>query len=133
MNTTHLTGGKHFSLGLRVVTGISGLQRVKRLTNRVSEFSRASYSTVLVDMLLSLKWSSECMTRFYFRPQLTISPAPERRKVDQVLPILPNEIYISIFEHISPPSSRLTPEELRIFTNLCGACRFFVTFCLPRV
>lgn len=47
--------------------------------------------------------------------------------------IIPNEIYISIFEYIAPPTGRLPPEELEIFANLSRVCRFFANFCLPRI
>ncbi|KAH0835742.1 hypothetical protein J3R83DRAFT_9567 [Lanmaoa asiatica] len=67
-----------------------------------------------VDMSL-LKWST-----------------PQRRRAGQILPIVPNEIYLYILEFIAPPIGRLTPEELEIFTNLSRVCRFFANFCLPR-
>ena len=76
------------------------------------------------------EWSSEFMICFCFRHQLSsLSPAPKRRGHR----IIPNEIYIYIFELIVPPTWCLTPEELRIFANLSGVCRFFANFCLPRV
>ena len=49
------------------------------------------------------------------------------------MPIIPNEICFCILEHIAPPAGRLTPEQLRIFTNLSRVCRFFANFCLPRI
>ena len=47
--------------------------------------------------------------------------------------IIPNEIYFCILDHIAPPTGRLTPEQLGIFTNLSHVCRFFANFCLPRI
>ncbi|KAF9233048.1 hypothetical protein BU15DRAFT_80519 [Melanogaster broomeanus] len=58
---------------------------------------------------------------------------PERRSGDRDLCIIPNEIYLTIFEHIAPPSARLSPQQLKMFTNLCLVCRFFGNLCLPRV
>ena len=60
-------------------------------------------------------------------------PAPERQKLGQTLPIIPNEIYFYIFEYIAPPDERLTPEQLHVLTSLCGVCRLFANVCLPRV
>ena len=88
----------------------------------------------LVDMSL-FKWSSEFIIFFDFRHRLKISPsspAPARQGTDRILPIIPNEIYFCIFEHIAP-QRRLTPEQLGIFTNLSHVCRFFANFCLPRI
>ncbi|KAF8550788.1 hypothetical protein OG21DRAFT_1487492 [Imleria badia] len=58
---------------------------------------------------------------------------PERRSADRLLPIIPNEIYLHLFEHIAPPSRRLTPEELGLFISLSLVCRFFANSCLPRI
>ena len=49
------------------------------------------------------------------------------------MPIIPNEIYFTIFEHIGPPTRRLSETEADIFANLACVCRFFANFCLPRV
>ncbi|KAF9233050.1 hypothetical protein BU15DRAFT_80520 [Melanogaster broomeanus] len=58
---------------------------------------------------------------------------PERRSGDRDLRIIPNEIYLTIFEHVALPSARLSPEQLETFTNLCLVCRSFGNLCLPRV
>ncbi|KAG9312719.1 hypothetical protein JVU11DRAFT_7146 [Chiua virens] len=58
---------------------------------------------------------------------------PERLSADRILPVIPNEIYIYIFDHIAPPSGRLDAKEARIFADLSGVCRFFADFCLPRI
>ncbi|KAF9233047.1 hypothetical protein BU15DRAFT_80518 [Melanogaster broomeanus] len=58
---------------------------------------------------------------------------PERRSGDRDLRIIPNEIYLTIFEHIAPTSARLSLEQLKMFTNLSLVCRFFGNLCLPRV
>ncbi|KAF9236789.1 hypothetical protein BU15DRAFT_63714 [Melanogaster broomeanus] len=58
---------------------------------------------------------------------------PERRAEDRDLRIIPNEIYLAIFEHIAPPSGRLSPEDLGTLTNLSLVCRFFGNLCLPRI
>ena len=88
-----------------------------------------------LDMSL-LEWSSEFIMSFYFHHRLIFSPfplAPERRRGVRFLPTIPNEIYFCIFEHIAPPTGCLSPEQLGIFTNLAGVCRFFANFCLPRI
>ena len=46
---------------------------------------------------------------------------------------MPNEIFLCIFKQIAPPTEHLTPEQLRIFTNLSLASRFFANLCLPRI
>ena len=51
----------------------------------------------------------------------------------RILPIIPNETYLDIFEHIAPSTVNLTAEQLKIFINLSGVCRFFAHFCLPRI
>ena len=82
------------------------------------------------------KWSSEVIISFYFRHRLKIppfSPAPERQRAGRILPIIPNEIYFCIFEHIAPPTGRLTSDHLGMFANLSRVCRFFANFCLPRI
>ncbi|KIJ08747.1 hypothetical protein PAXINDRAFT_102462 [Paxillus involutus ATCC 200175] len=58
---------------------------------------------------------------------------PERRAGDRDLPILPNEIYLIIFEDIAPTSSRLSPKQLLTLSNLSRVCRFFGNICLPRI
>ncbi|KIJ19180.1 hypothetical protein PAXINDRAFT_8531 [Paxillus involutus ATCC 200175] len=58
---------------------------------------------------------------------------PERRAGDKDLPIIPNEIYLIIFEHIAPTSMRLFSEQLKTFSNLSRVCRFFCNTCLPRI
>ncbi|KIJ05966.1 hypothetical protein PAXINDRAFT_103566 [Paxillus involutus ATCC 200175] len=57
---------------------------------------------------------------------------PERRAGDRDLPILPNEIYLIIFEHIAPTSTRLSPEQLKTFSDLSHVCKFFANVCLAR-
>jgi hypothetical protein len=82
------------------------------------------------------KWSSEFIIFFYFQSSTidsNFSPAPARQRADRNLPIILNEIYFCIFEHIAPPTGRLTPEQLGIFTSLSRVCRFFANFCLPRI
>ncbi|KAF8839494.1 hypothetical protein BDN67DRAFT_970002 [Paxillus ammoniavirescens] len=59
---------------------------------------------------------------------------PERRAGDRDLPIIPNEIYLAIFEYIAPTSkSSLSLKQQRAFSNLSRVCRFFCNICLPRV
>ncbi|KAI9462072.1 hypothetical protein HD554DRAFT_1470050 [Boletus coccyginus] len=62
---------------------------------------------------------------------------PERRlaseKANQILPIIPNEIYLCILELIAPATDCLTPEQCKTCAHLSGVCRFFANFCLPRV
>ncbi|KAI9574175.1 hypothetical protein HD554DRAFT_5528 [Boletus coccyginus] len=58
---------------------------------------------------------------------------PERREADRILPIIPNEIYLCIFEHVAPPTSCLTSEQLGMVANLSRVCRFFANLCLPRL
>ena len=81
------------------------------------------------------EWSSEFTISIplVLLPLTPISPAPERKNGDQILPIVPNEIYLCIFEHIAPPTGDLTSEQLRTFANLSRICRFFANFCLPRI
>ena len=82
------------------------------------------------------EWSSKLIIAFYFRHRfkfLPFSPAPERQTADRILPIIPNEIYFIIFEHIAPPAVLLTPEQSGIFANLSRVCRLFANFCLPRI
>ena len=81
------------------------------------------------------KWSSEFMCpyvchRFKFA---ALSLAPERRIGDRILPIIPNEIYLHVLDHIARPTGPLEPEELREFTTLSRVCRFFANVCLPRI
>ncbi|KAF8837168.1 hypothetical protein BDN67DRAFT_228582 [Paxillus ammoniavirescens] len=58
---------------------------------------------------------------------------PERRAGDKILPFIPNEIYLIIFEHIAPTSTKLSPEQLLTFSKLSRICRFFCNVCLPRI
>jgi len=58
---------------------------------------------------------------------------PERRIGCRNLPIIPNEIYLTIFEHIAPTSTKLSPEQLKTFSKLSRICRLFCNVCLPRI
>ncbi|KAF8130525.1 hypothetical protein EV363DRAFT_1071550, partial [Boletus edulis] len=55
---------------------------------------------------------------------------PARKRADHTLPLIPNEIYLHIFEYIAPPTGPLVPEELAIFTKISYVCRFFANHCL---
>ncbi|KIJ08748.1 hypothetical protein PAXINDRAFT_18129 [Paxillus involutus ATCC 200175] len=58
---------------------------------------------------------------------------PERRAGDRDLPIIPNEIYLIIFEHIAPTSTRLSHQQLLTLSNLSRVCSFFGNASLPRI
>ncbi|KIJ19329.1 hypothetical protein PAXINDRAFT_96730 [Paxillus involutus ATCC 200175] len=58
---------------------------------------------------------------------------PERRTGDRILPIIPNEIYLIILEHIAPASTKPSPEQLLTFSKLSRICRFFYNIYLPRI
>ncbi|KAF8452238.1 hypothetical protein L210DRAFT_2020363 [Boletus edulis BED1] len=58
---------------------------------------------------------------------------PARKRADHTLPLIPNEIYLHIFEYIAPPTGPLAPEELAIFTKISYVCRFFANHCLARM
>ena len=65
--------------------------------------------------------------------------APDRRSGNRVLPLVANEIYITIFDFLEPPESPadMEPGESKeckaTFSNLALVCRFFCAECLPRV
>ncbi|KAG6373660.1 hypothetical protein JVT61DRAFT_6326 [Boletus reticuloceps] len=58
---------------------------------------------------------------------------PARKRADHTLHLIPNEIYLHIFEYIAAPKGPLAPEELAIFTKLSYVCRFFANHCLARI
>ncbi|KAF8452236.1 hypothetical protein L210DRAFT_3638804 [Boletus edulis BED1] len=66
-------------------------------------------------------------------PHSNFSIAPARKRADHTLPLVPNKIYLHIFEYIAPPTGPLAPEELAIFTKLSYVCRFFANHCLARM
>ena len=64
--------------------------------------------------------------------------APDRRSGNRALPIVANEIYIAIFDHLEPESpADMDPDESKeyrtTFSNLALVCRFFCAECLPRI
>ncbi|KAF9220648.1 hypothetical protein BS17DRAFT_810556 [Gyrodon lividus] len=61
------------------------------------------------------------------------SSTPERRAGNRDLPIVPNEIYLIIFEHIAPPSGELSAEQLKTFSDLSLVCKLFGDISLPRI
>ncbi|KAG9312600.1 hypothetical protein JVU11DRAFT_6997 [Chiua virens] len=69
------------------------------------------------------------MSFFNFFPYST----PERGGGDRILPIIPNEIHLHIFEHLFPLLRRLDDEALRTLSRLSAVCRFYANLCLPRV
>jgi len=59
---------------------------------------------------------------------------PERRRLDQALPTIPNEIYLSMIEAIAPSTGIVTRrDQLQTLSKLAGTCRFFANICLPRI
>jgi len=58
---------------------------------------------------------------------------PERRRLDQALPTIPSDIYLSIIELIASSARSLAPEQFKILSNLSGTCRLFANICLPRI
>ncbi|KAF8452239.1 hypothetical protein L210DRAFT_3517800 [Boletus edulis BED1] len=61
------------------------------------------------------------------------STTPARKRADYTLPLIPNEIYLHIFDYFAPPTGPLTPGELAMFTKLSYVCRFFANHCLTRI
>jgi hypothetical protein len=49
------------------------------------------------------------------------------------LPLIPNEIYLHIFESIAPPDQPLSEEYVQTFSALALVCRFFCSVALPRI
>ncbi|KAL6299384.1 hypothetical protein BKA93DRAFT_595671 [Sparassis latifolia] len=58
---------------------------------------------------------------------------PERRDGNRNLSIIPNEIYLEVFDHFQIPLDVTEPEYKTILSNLCLVCRFFHSVCLPRL
>lgn len=58
---------------------------------------------------------------------------PLRRNGQSDLPLIPNEIYLHIFESIAPPDQPLSEEYVQTFSALALVCRFFCSVALPRV
>ncbi|KAG2749349.1 hypothetical protein P692DRAFT_201789165 [Suillus brevipes Sb2] len=50
---------------------------------------------------------------------------PLRRNGQSDLPLIPNEIYLHIFESIAPPDQPLSEEYVQTFSALALVCRFF--------
>jgi hypothetical protein len=49
------------------------------------------------------------------------------------LPLIPNEIYLAIFEYIAPTDQPLSKQNIDTFSALALVCRFFCAVALPRV
>ncbi|KAG1727748.1 uncharacterized protein EDB91DRAFT_1253721 [Suillus paluster] len=64
---------------------------------------------------------------------LAYSPAPLRRSGQTSLILIPTEIYLAIFEYITPTGQPLTEEHVKTFSALALVCRFFCSIALPRV
>lgn len=58
---------------------------------------------------------------------------PLRRNGQTVLPLIPNEIYLAIFECIAPTDQPLREQYVGTFSALALVCRFFCSVALPRV
>ncbi|KAG1772022.1 hypothetical protein EDD22DRAFT_947571 [Suillus occidentalis] len=61
---------------------------------------------------------------------------PLRRNGQTDLPLIPNEIYLHIFECIAPidrPLSQYFDQDIKIFSALALVCRFFRFVALPRI
>ncbi|KAH7905558.1 hypothetical protein BJ138DRAFT_1130422 [Hygrophoropsis aurantiaca] len=58
---------------------------------------------------------------------------PERRRGNERLPIIPNELYLEIFDHITPDGGRLSPSTVKDLSNLALVCRYFCYAMLPRI
>ncbi|KAG9308186.1 hypothetical protein JVU11DRAFT_12300 [Chiua virens] len=54
-----------------------------------------------------------------------VCSTPERRSGDKTLPIIPNEIYLLIFQHLT--------WDLRMLARLRRTCKFFANVCLPHM
>lgn len=59
--------------------------------------------------------------------------APLRRNGQTTLPLIPNEIYLEIFELIVPTDQPLREVHVETFSALALVCRFFCSVALPRV
>jgi len=60
-------------------------------------------------------------------------PAPLRQNGQTTLPLIPNEIYLAIFDCIAPGSGPLPEQHTKTFSALALVCRFFCAVALPRV
>ncbi|KAG2073819.1 hypothetical protein BDR04DRAFT_1141079 [Suillus decipiens] len=58
---------------------------------------------------------------------------PLRRNGQTNLPLIPNEIYLAIFDCIAPTDQPLRERHIEIFSALALVCRFFCSVALPRV
>lgn len=58
---------------------------------------------------------------------------PLRRNGQTTLPLIPNEIYLEIFELIAPTDQPLQEKHVETFSALALVCRFFCSVALPRV
>ncbi|KAG1878977.1 hypothetical protein F4604DRAFT_583807 [Suillus subluteus] len=58
---------------------------------------------------------------------------PLRRNGQTILPLIPNEIYLAIFECIAPTDQPLREQYVGTFSALALVCRFFCSVALPRV
>ncbi|KAG2737025.1 hypothetical protein P692DRAFT_201134291, partial [Suillus brevipes Sb2] len=85
--------------------------------------SRSSYVTTLFSLppsnlmpIMNFSWST-----------------PLRRNDQTDLPLIPNEIYLHIFECIAPTHRPLSEQYVQTFSALALVCRFFCSVALPRV
>lgn len=62
-----------------------------------------------------------------------ISKAPSRRSGTKALPLVPNEVYLDIFDLAEFSDENSFAEVKRIMSNLALVCRFFCAMALPRV
>ncbi|KIK34783.1 hypothetical protein CY34DRAFT_617506 [Suillus luteus UH-Slu-Lm8-n1] len=58
---------------------------------------------------------------------------PLRRKGQTNLPLIPNEIYLHIFECMAPTDQPLKEQDVETFSALALVCRFFCSVALPRI
>lgn len=58
---------------------------------------------------------------------------PLRRNGQTILPLIPNEIYLAIFERMAPTDQPLREQDVGSFSALALVCRFFCSVALPRV
>lgn len=58
---------------------------------------------------------------------------PLRRNGQTSLPLIPNEIYLAIFECMAPTDQPLREQYIGTFSALALVCRFFCSVALPRV
>ncbi|KIK46790.1 hypothetical protein CY34DRAFT_352508 [Suillus luteus UH-Slu-Lm8-n1] len=58
---------------------------------------------------------------------------PLRRNGQTDLPLIPNEIYLHIFECIAPADQPLSDQYVETFSALALVCRFFCSVALPRI